>query len=141
MDHNQMARPFSKVRSAAIDGRLHSVYYRKTQLKQLFDVLVKNSQLIRHAIAEDSEHRRVEVELEFLLAVQSLKDSYNALNPERELKNEYLIANRRDSPLNREPIGIAIIEPTAHTFLYSVITAVGSAIAAGNTFILWVSRF
>jgi acyl-CoA reductase-like NAD-dependent aldehyde dehydrogenase len=136
-----MARPFSKVRSAAIDGRLQNVYYRKTQLKQLFDVLVQKSQLIRNTIAEDSEHRRVEVELEFFLSVQSLKDSYNALNPERELKNEYLIANGQDSPLNREPIGIVIIEPTAHTFLYSVITTVGSAIAAGNTFILWVSRF
>jgi acyl-CoA reductase-like NAD-dependent aldehyde dehydrogenase len=141
MDHNQMTRPFSKVRSAAIDGRLHNIYYRKTQLKQLFDVLVKNSQLIRNAIAEDSEYRRVEIELEFLLALQSLKDSYIALNPKREHKKEYLIANGQDSPLNREPIGIAIVEPAAHTFLYSVITAAGSAIAAGNTFILSVSRF
>jgi acyl-CoA reductase-like NAD-dependent aldehyde dehydrogenase len=135
-----MTRPFSKIRSAAIDGRLHNVFHRKTQLKLLFDVLVENSVLIQAAIAQDSEHRDVEVKLEFLLALKSVKDNYNALHPEKELEAEYLIANGQNAPHNRDPIGVVIIEPTSHTFLYSVVTAISSAIAAGNTFILRVSR-
>ena len=49
-----MSRPFSKVRSAAIDGRLHNPTYAKAQLKQVHDIFSQNIAEIQRAIANDN---------------------------------------------------------------------------------------
>ena len=50
------------------------------------------------------------------------------------------MAKGKDASGNREPMGIVYIEPTRHTLLYSVISPVSSAIAAGNCIVVLLER-
>ena len=133
-----MPRPYSAIRSAAIDGRLHNPIYAKTQLKNLHDILAQNATEIQRAIRKDTGHRASEVKVEYWLAMRCLADVYAALDPETLLDEEYALANGKDAADAREPVGIVVVEATAHTFFYSVVSAVAPAIAAGNCVIVQV---
>lgn len=133
-----MAKPFSSVRSAAIDGRACNPYYRKTQLKKLHDKLVDNTAEIQSAIKQDTGYRPAETHAEYWLALQCLADSYNSVDTARDLDAEYAIANQKDAPNAREPVGIVLIEPATHAFVFSLISALGPALAAGNCVIVRV---
>lgn len=135
-----MPKPFSNIRSAAIDGRLQNPIYRKTQLKRLHDTLSQNAAEIQRAITKDTGHTVAEVKVEYWLAMRCLADAYASLDPDGLLKEEYAIASGDDAPDAREPVGIVIIEPAAHTFFYSLLCATVPAIAAGNCIIVQVSK-
>jgi acyl-CoA reductase-like NAD-dependent aldehyde dehydrogenase len=132
--------PFAALQAAAIDGRTHSIYYRQHQLEALHQALLSNSSSIQQAIAADTEHTPAEIAIEIHLTLQSLKASYETLQPTKALADEYLIASGKDAPSNRVPAGIAYIEPCTHTLLYSVVAPLSAAIAAGNCVIVLVSR-
>ena len=132
--------PFAALQAAAIDGRTHSIYYRQYQLEALHQALLSNSSSIQQAIAVDTEHTPAEIAIEIHLTLQSLKASYETLQPTKALADEYLIASGKDAPSNRVPAGIAYIEPCTHTLLYSVVAPLSAAIAAGNCVIVLVSR-
>ncbi|KAJ9144529.1 aldehyde dehydrogenase family 3 member b1 [Pleurostoma richardsiae] len=135
-----MAKPFSKVRSAAIDGRVHNPFFRKTQLKRLHDKLIDNSAEIQKVLGEDTGHRPAEIKAEYWLALRCLADTYNSIEPERDLDAEYAIANGNDAPRACEPVGIVVIEPATHAFLFGLISALAPAIAAGNCVIIRVEQ-
>ncbi|KAL1861355.1 hypothetical protein VTK73DRAFT_7130 [Phialemonium thermophilum] len=131
-----MAKPFSRIRSAAVDGRLHNPYYRKVQLKRLHDKLVDSSAEIRTAISEDTGHQPAEALAEYWLALQCLADCYRSIDPERDLADEYRVARGQSWASAREPVGIVLIEPATHTFLFSLISALAPAIEGGNCVIV-----
>jgi acyl-CoA reductase-like NAD-dependent aldehyde dehydrogenase len=135
-----MPSRFSKVRCAAIDGRVHNVIYRKTQLENLFAILVKNAAAMEEAISQDTGNRKTEVKMEVCLAIQSVRNDYHSLDPVQILEAEYRVAKGFDNQENRTPFGVIVIVPSTHTFVYSVVSAVSSSIAAGNCIILQVSR-
>ena len=133
-----MPRPFSRVRSAAIDGRLHNPIYAKEQLKQLHDTFSQNVSEIQRAITKDTGHGAAEVKVEYWLAMRCLADAYSTLDPDKLREEEYAIANGKNAPDAREPVGIVVIEPTLHTFFYSLVSAVAPAIASGNCVVVQV---
>lgn len=133
-----MARPFSNVRSAAVDGRLHNPIYAKAQLKRLHDVFSENAAELQAAITRDTGNREAEVKVEYWLAMRCLADGYASLDTEKLLEEEYAIAKGRDAPAAREPVGIVVVEPTLHTFFYSLVSAVVPAITAGNCIVVQV---
>jgi acyl-CoA reductase-like NAD-dependent aldehyde dehydrogenase len=135
-----MAKPFSKVRSAAIDGRAHNPFYKKVQLKKLHDKLVDSATEIQKAIADDTGHRPAEVKAEYWLAMRCVTETYKSIDPEQHLKDEYAIARSKDARDAREPVGIVVIEPTLHTFTFSLLCALGPALAAGNCIIVQVEQ-
>ncbi|KAM0690168.1 hypothetical protein Q7P36_008935 [Cladosporium allicinum] len=122
--------------SAAIDGRTHNIYYRQHQLEALHQALLDHSSEIKNAIAADTDHTSSEIAIEIHLALSALKTSYETLQPTKALADEYLIASGKNAPENRVPVGIAYIEPCAHTLLYSVVAPLSAAIAAGNCVIV-----
>jgi acyl-CoA reductase-like NAD-dependent aldehyde dehydrogenase len=134
-----MSSPFAALQAAAIDGRTHSIYYRQHQLEALHQALLSNSS-IQQAIAADTDYTPAEIAIEIHLTLQSLKTSYETLQPAKALADEYLIASGKDAPSNRVPAGIAYIEPCTHTLLHSVVVPLSAAIAAGNCVIVLVSR-
>jgi acyl-CoA reductase-like NAD-dependent aldehyde dehydrogenase len=134
-----MASSFSSIRSAAVDGRLHNPFYRKNQLKLVHDKLSENSLQIQQAILEDTGYRSSEIKLEFWLALQCLADNFAAIDPENVLRDEYSIARDEDVPDGQEPVGIVVIEPASHAFLYCLVSALGPALATGNCVIVQVS--
>ncbi|SPO01439.1 uncharacterized protein DNG_04112 [Cephalotrichum gorgonifer] len=135
-----MPRPYSNVRSAAIDGRLHNPIYAKEQLKQLHDVLSQNASDIQQAITRDTAHRSSEVKVEYWLAMRCLAEVYSSLDAKKLLEDEYAIAAGRDAPHAREPVGIVVVEPTLHTFFHSLVSAVAPALAAGNCVVIQLEQ-
>lgn len=133
-----MTLPISRIRSAAIDGRVHNPFFRKTQLKRLHDALVDDADAIQAVISQDTKHRQAEVKVEFALALKYLNDAFATIEPEQVLKQEYSIANGKDDANAATPIGIVVIEPTTHAFLSSLVSALAPAILAGNCVIVQV---
>ncbi len=133
-----MTKPFSKIRSAAIDGRARNPFFKKTQLKQLHDKIVDHLTEIQKAIVEDTGRRLAETKVECWLALRCLQQCYNSINPDAELTAEYAIANSRDAPDSREPFGVVLIEPATHAFVFGLISALAPAVAAGNCVIVRV---
>ncbi|EEU42946.1 uncharacterized protein NECHADRAFT_95375 [Fusarium vanettenii 77-13-4] len=131
-----MTKPFAAVRSAAIDGRVLNPFYRKTQLKQLHTTLSDNAAQIQEAIKKDTNHRPAEIKGEYWLALQCIADAFASIDPQKCIEDEYAISKGRDDPHNRSPVGIVVIEPSPHAFLYSLMAALVPALVAGNCVIV-----
>ncbi|KAK1065909.1 hypothetical protein LTR74_007623 [Friedmanniomyces endolithicus] len=127
-----MTELFPRLRAAAIDGRAHNVFYRQVQLERLSQALTNTASKLRDAIATDYGHSPAEVAVELNLAISAIRRDYAALEPKAAHQEEYLIASGEDAPNSRKPAGIVYIEPCIHTLLYSVVTPLSAAIAAGN---------
>lgn len=136
-----MPKAFSNIRSAAIDGRLHNPVYVKSQLKKLHDVLSDNASEIQRAIARDTGHRAAEIKVECWLAMRCVADAHAAIDTEKALSEEYAVARGEDAPGARAPAGIVVVEPGAHTFFYSIVSALVPAMEAGNCVVVQVSVF
>jgi len=134
-----MAKQFSAIRSAAIDGRLHNPIYRKDQLRFLHNTLADNAASIQDAIAKDSKNQTSEVKVEYCLALQTIADAYNSINPDQQLEEEYSVKKGQDDLTAREPVGVVVIEPAAHACFFGLISALAVAVAAGNCVIVQVS--
>jgi acyl-CoA reductase-like NAD-dependent aldehyde dehydrogenase len=79
------------------------------------------------------------VRAEVVLALQELRAHYVSLSLTKDLEAEYRIKNGKDSPDASRGVGIVYITPTTHTLFYSVISALTTALAAGNCIVLEVS--
>lgn len=124
------------LRAAVIDGRFDNVRYRQNQLQSLHKVLRNNVDKITSAISEDLfGHVRnpdAEVLCVFYLASDVVRRSYQTLNFEESIRNEYKVANGNDFVSRRIGKGLVVIRPTTHTRFYSIICPIAIAIAAGN---------
>jgi hypothetical protein len=109
-------------------------------LLKLHDVLVENASTIRDAIRSDSNHSSSEIEVEYYLTLQTVKDPYLQLNVEQLIKEEYHLANSIDSPHRRIAAGVVYISPADHTRLYSIVAPLSAAISAGNCVIVEVGQ-
>lgn len=132
-------RAFGQLQAASIDGRLHNVFHRQTELEKLCKALIDQAAEIQDAISQDYGHRQAEAKVEFALAIAALKRNYATLQPDRAHQEEYLVASGKDAPSKRAPYGIVYIEPCNHSLFYSIVVPLSAALAAGNCVILLVS--
>lgn len=128
----------SKIRAAAVDGRLVNPLYRQTQLKNLHDALSSSTAKLEAALSSDSpESRPVDIRLEVRLALRLLAETATGVAPEQALKDEYAIARGQDLLQGRQPYGVVVIEePAPHAFLYGLVSALAPAIAEGNVVVV-----
>lgn len=129
----------SVIRSSAIDGRAHNSFFRRTQLKRLHEALVNHAGTIQSSMREDGALTDADVEIEFCLALQCVVESHDAIDPAKEMEEEYSIARGADQPNSRRPVGVVIIEPSLYAFVHSLIAALAPALAAGNCVVIQVS--
>ena len=87
---------------------------------------------LRSAIISDGSLSSDDAALECYLAVAAVRQRAIEINLDEALTDEYRIAAGKDWPYRRVPIGIVYIRPQSYTMLYSVVSALSSAIAAGN---------
>jgi acyl-CoA reductase-like NAD-dependent aldehyde dehydrogenase len=127
-----MPKPFSNLRSAAIDGRALNPIFRKLQLKQLHDTLSANASQIQDAIAADTDHTPAEVQVEYCLAMRQLAQAYASIDPDQTLHDEYAVSRGKSAAERREAVGIMVIQPAKHAFLSCLMSALVPALAAGN---------
>jgi acyl-CoA reductase-like NAD-dependent aldehyde dehydrogenase len=135
--HDEMAETtLEAIRLSAAEGRLSNPYFRKSQLGKLHGVLRSNSQALQDAIKHDSGHTIAEAKVQYLLALRCVEVAYQSLNPSKCLEDEYSVAKGKSAPLAEEPAGVAvIIEPSRHTYVYSLMSALAPALAAGNVIV------
>jgi acyl-CoA reductase-like NAD-dependent aldehyde dehydrogenase len=135
-----MPKPFSKIRSAAIDGRALNPIFRKLQLKQLHDTLSTNASQIQDAIAADTAHTPAEVQVEYCLAMRHLAQTYTSLDPDQALQDEYAVSRGQSAAQRREAVGIVVIQPAKHAFFACLLSALVPALAAGNCVVVQVEQ-
>lgn len=129
----------SNLHSTALSARCHNVFFRQKQLKSLHDVLRNNASDIRDALKQDTRASDAEVTIELALALETVKEHYNAIHSKRELESEYLITNGKDAQDRSEPWGVTFIEPQqSHTPLFSTVAVLSAALRAGNCIALKV---
>ena len=112
--------------------------YRQNEFRKLHSILAENADAFAEAITKDTQGTSSEIETEIFLTMDILRQSYDSLDFEKELKEEYSITNGEDNLSRRVGVGIVLIRPTSHTRLYSVLAPVCAAIAAGNCVLLEV---
>lgn len=129
----------SRIASADIDGRARSPRYIQRQLSRLHEALTSQISALHAAIVTDSGVDPAEAEVELFLAVQAVKSQYANIGVPKMLADEYSVARREDWSSRKAPAGIVCIRPQSHTLLFSVISPLSSAIAAGNCAFVEVS--
>ncbi|KAF9892289.1 hypothetical protein FE257_002066 [Aspergillus nanangensis] len=126
----------ARVRAAVTDGRMANVRFQQEQLFALHkSVLAHRSEIIA-VLTADCAATPGEAEIEFASTVAAVRQYYTGLDFDAELADEYRIARGKSSPSRRVGHGVVLLRPTTHTRLFSVISVVGCAIAAGNTVVI-----
>ncbi|KAL5115930.1 hypothetical protein ACEQ8H_006152 [Pleosporales sp. CAS-2024a] len=123
----------ANLQATVLTARCHNAFFRQKQLKSLHGALRNNVSALKDALRHDTKVSDAEASSEVALALDVVKEHYGALDANKELEEEYRIVNKKNASQRREPWGLAYIEPQQnHTPLFSVITAVSAALAAGN---------
>ncbi|KAK6071027.1 putative aldehyde dehydrogenase [Seiridium cupressi] len=121
-----------RLQMAVVDGRTENVRYRQGQLQSLSAALRDDVEKIASALADDSKGSPKEVEVEYYLAMNTVRHFYDTLNFEMEYTREYQVVHGKDNAMRREGVGLVLIRPTNHTRFYSIIAPLAAAISAGN---------
>lgn len=127
-----------RLRATVTDGRCRNIRYRQKQLESLYEGLVASASALCDAIAKDSQSSNVEVEAEFSFAMAAIRHFYDDLDFEEALHHDYNTTRGKDHMTRRLGVGLVAIRPSSHTRLYSTLTAIAAAVAAGNCVILEV---
>ncbi|CAG8918558.1 unnamed protein product [Penicillium salamii] len=125
-----------RVCAAATDGRTTNVRFIQTQLRNLHQSILDTRVEIIQAIASNPLMTGTEAEVEYLLAISSVRKCYEELNFEKIIADEYKVAKGQNNPHRRVGYGVVLIKPTAHTRFYSIMSPAACAIATGNTFVV-----
>lgn len=137
------SHPFPRLQETVIDGRLGSPFFRREQLYRLYQTLLQSKDAILEGILKDSSNSREEALAELYLTLSDIKHFHEEQDPKRELELEYRVAHKQDASTARVGVGVVVISPQAYTFLYSTISPLCAAIAAGNcvaVVVSWISH-
>jgi acyl-CoA reductase-like NAD-dependent aldehyde dehydrogenase len=129
---------FSRIRAAAIDGRLANPYFRRTQLENLHAAVISKSKSLRDVVVLDGGVTTLEAAVELQLALDTISTHYSSIDPEQDLGYENSILRGSDAAERRVAAGIVYIEPCVHTLLFSVLSPLSASIAAGNCVVIQV---
>jgi len=133
-----MADSLDRVHAAAVEGQAQSQRFIQRQLSKLHESFVRDGPDIRAAIKRDGSQTASEIEIQYTLALESIVNSFSESDFDKALAAEYRLANSENTPDNRCAYGIVYIEPASYNLVYSCVTAVATAIAAGNCVVLKV---
>lgn len=127
-----MTKSIPDLKAAVIDGRAEAPRFKQQQLFDLHIALQSSHQEIVEAICTDTGNTRAEAEFQYLLSVDAVKEHYSSLDVAKLLETEYSLAKSKDNVTRRVAYGCAYIRPDNYSLIYSVVTPVAAAIAAGN---------
>ncbi|RSM11057.1 hypothetical protein CDV31_006956 [Fusarium ambrosium] len=126
----------ARLQDTVADGRLTNSLYRQQQLAKLQSLLIKRESDLVNALTTDFRVTRKEAFVELFLTVSAIKSYLDQTLPQKELHIEYSVSRGQDASQIRQRIGIAIIEPQAHSFLFSTLSPLCAAVASGNAVLL-----
>lgn len=132
--------PSTTIESAAVDGRARTPRFIQRQLANLHKAITTNAKIIQDAIIADTNIRSREAQLEIHLTVRVVKDLYDNFSVEEALSKEYRIAKGEDLRDRNDAFGIIYLRPQSHNLVYSIISPLANAIAAGNCVVIEVKK-
>jgi acyl-CoA reductase-like NAD-dependent aldehyde dehydrogenase len=124
------------LRAAVTDGRTENVRWRQNEFQRLHAALREMVDTICEAISKDASPSMADAQKEFYLTMDAIRHSYETLDFDRLLKEEYSVKDGKDNLERRVGLGLLVIRPTRHTRFYSILTPLAAAIAAGNCVLL-----
>ncbi|KAF9869473.1 putative aldehyde dehydrogenase [Colletotrichum karsti] len=127
-----MDSAIEKLLVTIVDGRAEGVRFRQDNLGHLHEELRKESTALCAALEKDTGASRAEVEVEHFLALEAVRHFYDSLDFDKELETEYLVAHGKDNAQRRTGAGLVIIRPTTYTRLFSILSPLAAALAAGS---------
>ncbi|KAI0406340.1 aldehyde dehydrogenase [Xylaria palmicola] len=131
---------FTGLQETVADGRLANTFFRRQQLSRLHDGLKSAKTSIVDAIVRDSGNNRAEAVAELHMVFSAVKSFHDEIKPQEELDLEYRIAKGQDATQVRTGFGIVVITPEKHSLLYSILTPLSAAIAAGNAVVVVIEK-
>jgi hypothetical protein len=132
--------PSTTIESAAVDGRARTPRFIQRQLANLHEAITANAKTIQDAIIADTNIRSREAQLEIHLTIRVVEDLYDNFSVQKALSKEYRIARGEDSRDRTDAFGIIYLRPQSHNLVYSIITPLANAIAAGNCVVIEVKQ-
>ncbi|KAJ3953277.1 hypothetical protein N0V92_010272 [Colletotrichum tropicale] len=127
-----MEPAIEKLLVTLVDGRAEGIRFRQDNLISLHEELRKESAALCAAEEKDSGASKTEVEVEHFLSMEAVRHFYESLDFGKELDTEYLVAHGKDNTTRRTGAGLVIIRPTTYTRLFSILSPLAAAIAAGS---------
>ncbi|KAI8151122.1 Aldehyde dehydrogenase family 3 member B1 [Colletotrichum sp. SAR 10_70] len=127
-----MEPAIEKLLVTLVDGRAEGIRFRQDNLISLHEELRKESAALCAAEEKDSGASKTEVEVEHFLSMEAIRHFYESLDFGKELDTEYLVAHGKDNTTRRTGAGLVIIRPTTYTRLFSILSPLAAAIAAGS---------
>ncbi|KAF6815830.1 putative aldehyde dehydrogenase [Colletotrichum sojae] len=121
-----------KLLVTVVDGRAEGIRFRQDNLRSLHDELRRESAALCAAQERDTGASRSEIEVEHYLAMEAVRHFFDSLDFTTELDAEYLIARGRDNKARRTGAGLVIVRPTTYTRLFSILSPLSAALAAGS---------
>ncbi|KAK1984356.1 Aldehyde/histidinol dehydrogenase [Colletotrichum cereale] len=115
-----------------VDGRAEGIRFRQDNLLSLHNELRKESSALTAAQEKDTGASKAEIEAEHFLALEAVRHFYESLDFAKELETEYLVAHGKDNANRRTGAGLVIIRPTTYTRLFSILSPLAAALAAGS---------
>lgn len=131
----------ARVQAAATDGRMRNYRTRQNELASLFQALVRYLADFLEAIQHDEECSKGHAQIVMATTLHEIREHYDRLDFEMELRSEYSIKRGESRPSRRVPAGIAYIIPDSYTLIFSVFSAVAASVEAGCCCIVEVSRY
>ena len=128
-----------RLHDTILDGRTRNPRYRQHQLQSLHSFLQQNMDELCRAIAEDTNSLTEEIYTEFHFTIETVRLLHGNIDFDKCLRQEYLIARGDNDSQRRVPIGLVLVRPTTHTRLFSIVSVIAAAFAAGNAILLEVS--
>lgn len=138
-----------RIAESVTDGRAENVRYRQEELFSLHTSLVDHASALCQALGgtragggggeEQRKHEEKEAEVEYYLALDAVRHFYDSLDFDKELEDEYRVANGKNHETRRVGFGMVVIRPTDHTRFYSIVVPLAAALSAGNCVVVEVS--
>ena len=139
---NSLSRPFPRISIAHIEGTARSVRHRQQQFHKLHKALVEAKSSLTAAIKEDYGYSETEASFEYAFVLAELHATYGTISLEAENAAARRIEQGLDNMDRRIGAGIVYIRPDmSRTSLYSTVSPLSAAMAAGNCVIVEVSPF
>ncbi|KEF60635.1 uncharacterized protein A1O9_02196 [Exophiala aquamarina CBS 119918] len=126
-----ISKEFPNIQISHLDSRAHSYRYKQAQFHRLYDILTKSSSTLKLAIQADSVLTSMEADFEFASTLLELRTHYDSLDLEKDLRAARKVELGLDNIERTRPVGIVYIIPSKSSLAFSVLSALGAAIAAG----------
>ncbi|KAL2025257.1 hypothetical protein VTO58DRAFT_103482 [Aureobasidium pullulans] len=128
--------PSTSIESAAIDGRARTPRFIQRQLANLHKAITTNAKIIQDAIVADTSMKLREAQLEIHLSISVVKELYDNFSVEEALSQEYRVARGQDWCDRNDAVGTIYLRPQSHNLVYSIVSPLANAIAAGNCVVI-----